>query len=63
MYTVGKKICGIRIVKVNGDKLGVGAMLMRVIVAGIIYGVTLGIAAIVSGLWSELVKIKERFMT
>ncbi|CAM3990706.1 RDD family protein [Paenibacillus alkaliterrae] len=47
-YTVGKRIVGIRIVKVNGDKVGFGTMLMRVIVASIIYGVTLGIALIVS---------------
>lgn len=47
-YTIGKKVCGIRIVKVNGEKLGIGAMLMRTVVGGIIYGVTLGIAAIVS---------------
>jgi uncharacterized RDD family membrane protein YckC len=47
-YTIGKRIVGIRIVKVNGEKLGFGTMLMRVIVAGLIYGITLGIAAIVS---------------
>jgi uncharacterized RDD family membrane protein YckC len=47
-YTVGKRIMNVRIVKVDGSKLGIGAMLMRVIVAGLIYVVTLGIAAIVS---------------
>ena len=47
-YTVGKRIMKIRIVKVDGSKLGIGAMLMRVLVAGLIYIVTLGIAAIVS---------------
>ena len=47
-YTVGKRIMKIRIAKVDGSKLGIGAMLMRVVVAGLIYAVTLGIAAIVS---------------
>ena len=47
-YTVGKKILGIRIAKVNGEKLGIGAMLLRNIVGGLVYVVTLGIGAIVS---------------
>jgi len=47
-YTVGKKIMGIRIAKVNGEKLGIGAMLLRNIVGGLVYVVTLGIGAIVS---------------
>jgi uncharacterized RDD family membrane protein YckC len=47
-YTVGKKITGIRIVKVNGEKLGIGAMLMRTLVAGIVYIITLGIGLIIS---------------
>jgi uncharacterized RDD family membrane protein YckC len=47
-YTVGKRIVGIRIVKVNGEKIGIGTMLMRVLVASLIYIVTLGIALIVS---------------
>jgi uncharacterized RDD family membrane protein YckC len=47
-YTIGKRIAGVRIVKINGKKLGIGAMLLRVLVAGIVYGLTLGIALIVS---------------
>lgn len=47
-FTVGKKIMGIRIVKVDGSKVGYGVMVLRVIVAGIIYVVTLGIGLIVS---------------
>lgn len=48
-YTVGKRIVGIRIVKVNGEEVGLGTMLLRVIVGmSLIYGITLGIAAIVS---------------
>lgn len=49
-YTVGKKIVGIRIVKVNGEKLGVGAMFLRSFVAYLIYGLTLGIAFLVSAI-------------
>jgi len=47
-YTLGKRIMKVRIVKVDGSKLGIGAMLMRVFVAGLIYAVTLGIGLIVS---------------
>ena len=31
-YTIGKKIMGVRIAKVNGEKLGIGTMLLRVVV-------------------------------
>lgn len=47
-YTVGKKILGIRIVKVDGSKLGYGAMILRVLVGGLVYALTFGIALIVS---------------
>lgn len=47
-YTVGKRMVGIRIAKVNGEKVGFGTMLMRVIVASLVYGITLGIGAIIS---------------
>ncbi|WP_342599720.1 RDD family protein [Psychrobacillus sp. FSL H8-0483] len=47
-YTVGKRILGIRIVKVDGTKPGFGTMILRVIVAGFIYVCTLGIGVIVS---------------
>jgi uncharacterized RDD family membrane protein YckC len=47
-YTIGKRIVGIRIVKVNGEKLGFGAMLLRSVAASIIYVITLGIAFIAS---------------
>ncbi|PZD93194.1 RDD family protein [Paenibacillus sambharensis] len=49
-YTVGKRICGIRITKTDGDPPGLGTMLMRNIVAGIVYGLTLGIGIIVSAI-------------
>jgi uncharacterized RDD family membrane protein YckC len=48
-FTIGKRICGIRIVKVSdGQPPGLGTMLLRNVVTGLLYGVTLGIAAIVS---------------
>lgn len=47
-FTVGKRILGIRIVKVDGTNPGYGTMLMRVIVAGLVYILTLGIGVIVS---------------
>lgn len=49
-YTIGKKIVGIRIVKMNGEKVGIGTMLLRVLVGGLVYGITFGIAAIVSAI-------------
>ncbi|KAB7705971.1 RDD family protein [Bacillus aerolatus] len=53
-YTIGKRILGIRIAKVNGEKLGFGAMLMRTIVAGLVYVLTLGIGVIVSAFMAGL---------
>lgn len=47
-YTVGKKACGIRIARVDGKRLHIGNMLLRIIVAGLIYSLTLGIGIIVS---------------
>lgn len=48
-YTIGKRICGIRIVKVSdGMPPSLGTMLLRNVVTGLIYAVTLGIASIVS---------------
>ncbi len=47
-YTVGKRMMKVRIVKVDGSKLGIGAMFMRTFVAAVIYVVTLGIGLIVS---------------
>ncbi|MNM97615.1 RDD family protein [compost metagenome] len=48
-YTIGKRICGIRIRRVSDfSPPGIGTMLLRTLVSGIIYGITFGIAAIVS---------------
>lgn len=47
-YVVGKRIAGIRIIKVTGEPVGIGNMLLRTIVGGLIYTLTLGIGIIVS---------------
>lgn len=47
-YTIGKRAVGIRIARVDGEKVGLGTMLLRNIVAGLVYVVTLGIGVIVS---------------
>ncbi|RFB11435.1 RDD family protein [Bacillus sp. HNG] len=47
-YTVGKRLCGIRISRVDGEKLHIGNMLLRIVVAGLIYALTLGMGFIVS---------------
>lgn len=50
-YTIGKKIMKIRIAKVDGEPVGIGTMLLRVIVGmWLIYGITFGIGAIVSAI-------------
>lgn len=58
-YTVGKRIVGIRIAKVDGTKLGVGAMFLRAIVATFVYAVTLGLAVIASAFMVWLRKDKR----
>lgn len=48
-YTIGKRICGVKIRKVKDQSPpGIGTMLLRNVVAGIVYGVTFGLAVIVS---------------
>ncbi|WP_442893634.1 RDD family protein [Bacillus sp. 2205SS5-2] len=47
-YTVGKRIAGIRIVKMDGSNVHLGTMLMRTLVSTLVYGLTLGIGIIVS---------------
>ncbi|SEP66179.1 Uncharacterized membrane protein YckC, RDD family [Virgibacillus subterraneus] len=47
-YTLGRRLYGNRIVRVDGRKVGLGTMLLRVIVAGMAYAFTLGIGLIVS---------------
>ncbi|GGF18407.1 hypothetical protein GCM10010954_16460 [Halobacillus andaensis] len=47
-YTVGRKLIGIRIVRMNGQNVGFGTMLLREVVGTLVYIVTLGIGLIVS---------------
>ncbi|WP_141505857.1 RDD family protein [Paenibacillus luteus] len=47
-FTIGKRICGIKIQKLDGTPPGIGTMLLRHLLCSLIYAVTLGIAAIVS---------------
>ncbi|MCA1056001.1 RDD family protein [Rossellomorea aquimaris] len=47
-YVVGKRIAGIRIVRKDGRNVHIGNMLMRNIVGGLAYVLTLGIGLIVS---------------
>ncbi|WP_077617519.1 RDD family protein [Bacillus sinesaloumensis] len=47
-YTVGKKVCGIRIARIDGEKLHIGNMILRIVVAGLLYALTLGVGFIVS---------------
>jgi uncharacterized RDD family membrane protein YckC len=47
-YTVGKRACGIRIARVDGEKVGIGTMLLRQLVGGLVYVLTFGIGVIIS---------------
>lgn len=47
-YTLGRRMAGNRIVRIDGRKIGIGTMILRNIVAGIIYILTFGIGLIVS---------------
>ncbi|AKG05456.1 hypothetical protein AAV35_012210 [Salimicrobium jeotgali] len=47
-YVIGKKLMGVRIVKVSGEDVTIGNMLLRIVVGGIVYVLTIGIGVIVS---------------
>lgn len=47
-YTVGKKAVGVRIVRIDGQKITIWTTLKRYLLAGMVYGITIGIAIIVS---------------
>ena len=47
-YTLGKRAMGIQIVKLDDTPPTLGTMLMRNVVAGLIYVLTLGIGLIIS---------------
>lgn len=47
-YTVGKRLMGIRIVKIEGEDVGLGTMLIREFLCSILYAITFGILIICS---------------
>ncbi|MFZ0369057.1 MAG: RDD family protein [Halobacillus sp.] len=47
-YTLGRRLAGNRIVRIDGRKVGIGTMIVRVLVAGCAYALTLGIGLVVS---------------
>ncbi|MCI3922593.1 RDD family protein [Paenibacillus sp. TRM 82003] len=48
-YTIGKRMCGIRIRRIDTEgPPTIGTMLMRNVLAGLLYAITFGIAGIVS---------------
>ncbi|GAB3064131.1 RDD family protein [Salinicoccus sesuvii] len=47
-YTVAKRLLNIRIVKMDGSDVGLGTMVLREVLTGLIYGLTFGIAIIIS---------------
>ncbi|MGG6310745.1 RDD family protein [Paenibacillus macerans] len=48
-YTIGKRICGIKIRKIyDHSSPGIGTMLLRNLVAGLLYGLTFGICILIS---------------
>jgi len=47
-YVIGKRLCGIRIVKLDGTSPTIGVMLLRVLVGGLVYFCSLGICLIIS---------------
>lgn len=55
-YVIGKRLMNVRIVKKNGENVTILTMILRVIVAGLLYGLTIGIAFIVSAI---MVAVRE----
>ncbi len=47
-YTLGKRMVGNRIVRMDGRKVGIGTMILRNIVGGTFYMITLGLGLIIS---------------
>lgn len=59
-YTIGKRICGIKIRKVHDHSPpGIGTMLLRNVVAGLIYAITLGVGLLISALMVGLSENKR----
>lgn len=47
-FTIGKRICNIQIMRLDGSAPGIGTMLLRSLVGGLVYVITFGIGTIVS---------------
>lgn len=47
-YTIGKRMIGIRIIKIDGTNVDVWTMVKREIIGGLVYMLTLGFGVIVS---------------
>ena len=58
-FTLGKRAVGIRIVRMDGNKVGISTTLKRYLLASIIYVITLGIAFFVSAFMVGLRKDKR----
>jgi uncharacterized RDD family membrane protein YckC len=58
-YTIGKRLFGIRIVKINGESPSFITIFLRHIVASLIYLITFGIAIIISAFMIGIRKDKR----
>lgn len=58
-YTIAKRVLDIRIVKMDGSNVGLWTMVIREVIGGFIYGITFGIALIVSAFMVGLRKDKR----
>lgn len=53
-YVVGKRICGIRIVRMDGENVTLKNMLLRNVVGGLVYVLTFGVGLIISAFMVSL---------
>lgn len=53
-YVVGKRICGIRIVRIDGENVTLKNMLLRNVVGGLVYVLTFGVGLIISAFMVSL---------
>jgi uncharacterized RDD family membrane protein YckC len=58
-YTFGKRMVRVRIVKKDNSSVTIGTMLLRYVVTGLIYGISFGIAFVVSVFMVALRKDKR----
>ncbi|WP_239094246.1 RDD family protein [Bacillus sp. B15-48] len=58
-FTVGKRVVGGKIVRIDGKKVGIGTTLKRYILASLVYVITLGFGFIISAFMVGLRKDKR----